>query len=97
MVAPTPISDPAHSSFCEHGRLKVNCEDCAFLAATERGRAPREELHAPKPSGPEPVLAEHDTLIPDSEHPGRSTLVKAGDPLPPTAKPARAKRSSKGT
>lgn len=65
--------------FCGHGRLADQCEDCAYVAALERGApvAPRRE----NPPRPVPELAECDLYLAHGEA-GRFTYVRAGDAIP---------------
>lgn len=63
---------------CEHGRINLHCEDCAYERALERGHAMPER---PKPEkSPEPYVADEDLLIDTGR--GVEVLVAAGDPVP---------------
>ncbi len=68
---------PGHP-ICTHGRLPDGCEDCAYVAAMERGApvAPRPD----RPEVPEPELADADLYLDQGD--GRFTYVRAGDAIP---------------
>lgn len=78
--------------YCEpHGRM--DCEDCAFVRAQERGLVgDRPELHdrgeglAPALTGErpdEPLVAEKTVLLPDEDSDvDRSVLIAKGTPVP---------------
>jgi hypothetical protein len=80
-------------AFCAHGRLGNHCENCAMVAALERGHT----LPTPVPSGPvpDPELAAHDLDVELGD--GRSVFVAAGDPIPPehAARPRRRRSDGK--
>lgn len=65
-------------ALCPHGRLSDGCEECALVAAMERGyRHPHEK---PKPA-PEPERAAEDLYLDRGD--GRYVLVLKGDVIPP--------------
>jgi hypothetical protein len=65
-------------AFCKHGRLTDGCEDCALLAAMERGYRPQA---ADTAQLPKPERAEVDLYCDQGD--GRYMLVIAGDVIPP--------------
>lgn len=69
------ISGPA---FCKHGRLADGCEDCAMVAALERGYVHPHPDQAPPVPAPE--RAEQDLYCDHGD--GRMVFVAAGDPIP---------------
>ena len=85
-------------AFCTHGRLGDHCEDCALIAAAERGVP----VGTPIPAQPAPELAMADDDLVFDHGDGRTVLIAAGDPIPadladlphrPRSQPATPKRS----
>lgn len=69
---------PSGPTLCPHGRLSDGCEDCALLAAMERGYVHPHQKPAPAPA---PERADHDLYCNHGD--GRYVLVNAGDVIPP--------------
>lgn len=84
------------SLYCEHDRIGDQCEDCAFLAAQQRGfpHLPA-QLHTPTPKSPAEERVEEDTLVDVGGD--VSVLVMAGDVVPTDVadKPRRPRYGSK--
>lgn len=88
-----------------HGR--VDCEDCAWVQAQERGAvAERPDLHSrgpgrapsatPEASNVEPLIADRDVLIKDEDSDiDRATLVAKGTVVPRELRDRMPKRSAK--
>ncbi len=91
--------------YCEpHGRM--DCEDCAWVQAQERGViAKRPDLHSRGPgrapaltseTEAEPLIAEKDTLIKDEDSDiDRATLVAKGTVVPRELRDRMPKRAAK--
>jgi hypothetical protein len=73
--------------FCQHFRLKGNCEDCNFIAAYNA--APNAVAPIPHPPGIyQPVIAEQDMRVRDNDSDiERYTFVAKGTAIPPGLTP----------